>query len=313
MRNVASAIANDRGEEESRLLAKPSISNTCVVVITFNPDELFEWRLERTAAQFTHIVIVDNGSIGKSLDMVLGLRGRGSLSLISNEKNLGIAVALNQGVRVALEMGFHWAVTLDQDTVPLPHMLQTLLAAYDSLSTPEVIVGGNYFDVHRRRLRLAGIKKSECIKKKTLITSGMLVPLAFCLREGGFREDYFIDSVDHEFCLRVRSLGWGIYMTREAVMEHRIGSKIIAPRWISNIIPFNHSPVRKYYMARNMVATIRLYSLKEPLWSIRQIVRLFFEFSSIFLIESDKKSKALAFIKGIKHGMIGRLGPADKA
>lgn len=35
----------------------------------------------------------------------------------------------------------------------------------------------------------------------------MLLRLEFAKAIGGFRDDYFIDSVDHEFCLRAAKRG----------------------------------------------------------------------------------------------------------
>lgn len=70
----------------------------------------------------------------------------------------------------------------------------------------QVLIGGNYWNTHAQRHFLHARRALLFRERKTLITSGMLIPLSLFGKIGMFREDYFIDSVDHEFCLRARAV-----------------------------------------------------------------------------------------------------------
>ena len=82
------------------------LDRVCAVVVTFFPDAGFPERLEKIATQVSRVVVVDNGTSGRSslnLDMALGIRE--GITCIRNRENIGVAAALNQGVRAALKGG----------------------------------------------------------------------------------------------------------------------------------------------------------------------------------------------------------------
>lgn len=288
----------------------PTLNNICAIVITFNPDIQFNDRLFLLTQQFPLVVVVDNASQGASAGMLKNLDGLSGVALLLNECNHGIAVALNQGMAVAFDKGFAWAATFDQDSVISSDFLAAQLHAYAAIGLDKILLGGNYQDVHKQRNFVEAEYPGQLFQeRKTLITSGMLVPLAESILFGGFREDYFIDSVDHEFCLRARKHGYRIFISCKPVMRHSIGSKMEASRYFSRFASFNHSPTRKYFIARNTLTTARLYFFREPLWSIRQGWRLASDFASIVLFEKNKLKKTKAFLLGLCHALSGRMGP----
>jgi rhamnosyltransferase len=289
----------------------PTLRNTCAVVVTYYPDEGFSDRLERTLSQFPLAIVVDNGSQPAAVREILARSP--NVLVVTNRSNLGVAAALNQGVNLALHKGFEWVVTLDQDTIPATDMLATLFDVYRKSGGGNVIIGGNYWDANRRhnfiRCADAGGGFRE---RKTLITSGTLAPLSLFKAIGLFREDYFIDSVDHEFSLRARAHGFRILISCRPVMRHSIGAHVENAGRLRQFMSFDHAPARKYFIARNIIATIKSYFFREPVWSTRQVVRLLSDFASILLFESDKKKKTTAFMVGIAHGIAGKMGPIEK-
>jgi rhamnosyltransferase len=292
--------------------AAPTLRNTCAIIVTFHPDEGFPNRLERVQSQFPLVIIVDNASLPSALP---GNRpGLPNVHFVTNRTNLGIAAALNQGVELAGQRGFEWVVTLDQDTILATEMLATLLDVYQKSGGGNVMIGSNYRDVHRRRnfIRCEDIQ-TAFQERKTLITSGTLMPLSLFKTIGFFREDYFIDSVDHEFCLRARAHGFRILISCRPVMEHSIGALVKNASRLRQFMSFNHSPTRKYYMARNIIATVKSYLLQEPLWSFRQGWRLLSIFASILLFENEKLKEVKSFMVGVVHGINGKMGPIEKA
>ena len=175
------------------------------------------------------------------------------------------------------------------------------------------MVGSNYWDVHRGRNFVRCAEKGSVYReRKTLITSGTLAPLSLFQNIGLFREDYFIDSVDHEFSLRARAHGYRLLISCRPLMQHSIGAGVGHTSQLRQFLSFNHSPARKYFIARNTVATATAYFLQEPAWALRQGWRLVSDLASILLFEREKRKKAKAFLVGVMHGIAGKMGPIEK-
>ncbi|OFZ67451.1 MAG: hypothetical protein A2V79_06185 [Betaproteobacteria bacterium RBG_16_56_24] len=290
----------------------PTLHNTCAVIVTYYPDEGFSERLERIRSQFPLVIVVDNGT--KTAATPGNLDRPPHVHLVANQVNLGLAAALNQGVSLALQEGFEWIVTLDQDTTPAPDMLATLLDVYRRSGGGNVMIGSNYRDAHKKRNYIqCADTEAGFRERKTLITSGMLVPLSLFRAIGFFREDYFIDSVDHEFCLRARAYGTRMLISCRPAMVHGIGTHVENASRLRQFMSVNHSPARKYFIARNTVATVKSYFFQEPLWGMRQGWRLLSDFVSVLLFENDKLKKITAFTVGVGHGITGKMGHIEKA
>src|SRR5262245_28059413 len=118
------------------MLPPPNRSNTCAIVVTYNPDGAFASRLDEVARTATSIVIVDNGSSPAAIAMLRGL-DRSDVRLIENSENLGVATAVNQGVRAAAAFGYAWAVAFDQDSIPLPNFTIANADAYAAFPEKE--------------------------------------------------------------------------------------------------------------------------------------------------------------------------------
>lgn len=291
----------------------PTRDNTCAVIVTYHPDEEFAERLRLVGAEFPQVIIVDNGSQPRSVEILRRLAKSSPVNLIENPKNLGIAAALNKGVELALREGFQWIVTLDQDTIPHANFLAGLFDVYLKSGGGDVVVGSNYLDVHRMRNFVQCDDPGTVFQeRKTLITSGTLLPLSLFKKIGYFREDYFIDSVDHEFSLRARKRGYRMLISCRPLMDHSIGAAVKHTSPLRQFLSFNHSPVRKYFIARNTVATAKAYFFQEPVWGMRQGWRLLSDFASILLFEHEKWKKTKAFMVGVVHGIAGKMGPIEK-
>lgn len=291
----------------------PSRDNTCAVIITYHPDEGFPARLQQVEAQFPIVIVVDNGSRPSALEMLRKLSVSPHVILVENPNNLGIAAALNQGVGLASREGFEWVVTLDQDTVLHVDFLSALFDVYLKSGCDDVMIGSNYWDVHKMRnaVQCEGTG-AIFLERKTLITSGTLVPLSLFRKIGLFREDYFIDSVDHEFCLRARAHGFRVFISCQPLMNHSIGAGFEQASRLRRVLSLNHSSTRKYFIARNSIATAKTYFLQEPIWSIRQGSQLVAIFLSILLFEQEKLEHFKAFMVGVAHGVSGKMGPIEQ-
>src|SRR4051794_32613354 len=91
-------------------------NGVCAVVITFRPTADVVSNLTKTRLQVQNLIAVDNGSSVESLTLVRAAGRQFAFTLIENETNMGVAAALNIGVRAALDQAFRWIVLLDQDS-----------------------------------------------------------------------------------------------------------------------------------------------------------------------------------------------------
>lgn len=285
----------------------PSTENTCAVVIAYFPDEGFETRLQTVLPQVARLVVIDNTpeSISLSPDIISAWGGR--LHFIANHTNRGVATALNQGLAHALQADCKWLLTLDQDTRCYPDMVAILLQVFETCSPEVAVIGGNYFDSQNHRLKVIGDGEMEYLEQKTVITSGCLVDASIARAIGGFRDDYFIDQVDHEFCLRIRAHGYQVVISRKPVMEHSVGRPGGVNIPFLGILP-NHPPLRKYYIARNTLVTVAEYWRREPDWCLRRLVRLILGLGYMAILEENRLKKIRAFAAGLADSLFHRMG-----
>jgi rhamnosyltransferase len=292
------------------ILLNPTVKNVCAVVVTYFPDNDIISRLARIQKQLPSIIIIDNASSESCLSVLRDFSVSPLVVLLENHKNEGLGKALNQAATLARESGFLWVLTLDQDTDVHDDMFDTLAEIYELNACNPPLIGSNYRDVSREKqfFKCSPRFDKEYVERKTVITSGTLMKLDLFKHIGGFREDYFIDSIDHEYCLRVRAGGNRVLMSCCSLMSHSIGRPGPHGR---RLLTFDHPPIRKYYMARNTLVTLKSYFWREPAWGLRQMARLMVEFLSIVFFERDKRNKGTAFGRGIIDGLRNKMGRCE--
>lgn len=293
--------------------AAPSAANVCAVVVTYYPDDGFAARLEQVLPQVGKIVVIDNTPLGTgSMEVRAEMQGLPDTELIENQVNKGIAEALNQGLAFAAKNGFDWLLTLDQDTQCQQDMVKTLTRLSELCQPRPLVIGSNYFDPQTNRTKVPiGQSADDFLKQKTVITSGSLIDVSLALSIGGFRADYFIDQVDHEFCLRARAHSYTVIISRKPLMTHSVGLSGGVRLPFFGVLP-NHPPVRKYYIARNTVVTVATYWRKEPAWCLRRLTRLFLGLIEMALLEEHRVTKVRAFAGGVVDGLSDRMGSCQR-
>lgn len=283
-------------------LPVPDLENTAAVIVSFHPGERFGERLTKLCNQFAAVFWVDNtpGSVDRN-----ELSDNPRLNFLPRGTNTGLASALNTGCEAALGAGFQWVVTFDQDSDIADDFLSQQIDCWAASEPPPFILGCNYSDGSMRRS--ARFKEGRAVTNcKTVITSGSLMCLSAWNGLGRFRDDYFIDGLDHEFCLRGRSRGLHVARHGRVLMNHRIGERAANFR----ALPYLHTPVRKYYSMRNGTRNIIQYASGEPVWAVRKCATLAWELVVALLVEPDKRRKSRAMFRGLRDGLRGKMGVA---
>jgi rhamnosyltransferase len=287
-------------------------SDVCGVVVTFHPDPDFPARLSSISSQVDATVIVDNGSADAEVSMLRAAAHDG-MRLILNSENLGIARALNLGVQQAAMLGYRWALLFDQDSRVHDDLLDTLLAVYESFPEKErlAVIGSGYRDL-RRELDNPGTDAASAApwdEVEAVITSGSLLSLAAYSVIGPFREDFFIDLVDNEYCARAKARGYRLINSHRPLMEHSVGAPTLHKwLWMTKLTT-HHSADRRYYFARNDTVMLREYgNYKWGLWALKSFSRRFRTAKRIVLYEEAKAGKIKAVIHGWWDGVRGTMG-----
>ena len=304
--------------------SRPSQAGTvCAVVAAFNPDPGFAARLQHIRQQTSHVVVVDNGS-GNAAAIQRAIETLPEdLELIRNRHNGGIAQAFNQGLERAIERGATWALTLDQDSLPAQDMVHELLSAQEALPGADqvAVLAPQVVDSQHGRPALFLRKRSRWLFRRApcengllddvtiVISSGSLIKLTLFTALGGFREDFFIDYVDTEYCLRAQANGFRIAVACSAHLEHRLGDRREASLAGLHMLPTFHSPARWYYISRNRIPMLRMYSLRFPHWLFYEIVASTYGMLRMLLFEDRRLEKVRAILRGTLDGLRGRMGP----
>ncbi len=289
----------------------PAKGDICAVIVTFDPDTGFSDRLSAVSTQVGRVLVVDNRSEPSARDLVRTACQRHDADLIPNEENAGVAAALNQGVSWAGKRSFRWVLALDQDSTVEAFLVEELAAAYGQYPENDkvAVVGSNYVDEARGKLFIESEGPGPAwIEQTTAITSGSLLSVAAFDRIGPFREDFFIDHVDDEYCLRARSMGFKVILCRRPAIRHPIGAAAAKRLFGKSVWTSRHSAARRYYMIRNFTVLARRYAFSRPGWILSRAVRHIAFAALAILLEKGRRENLRSMAKGMKDGLAGRMG-----
>src|ERR1700685_2963889 len=289
----------------------PTKQNFAAVMITHHPGSPVGLRVRELSRQFARLLVIDNHSGPEELAGLRSLCGEASnVQLVTNPENVGVAAALNQGCRLAFEQGFKWIASFDQDSAPAADLVSFVALECQSQHDRERIglIGVNFRRPDGTTLLPVGFGLAGA---RAVITSGSLLNLTAWQAVGPFREDFFIDEVDHEYALRLRRHGWLVKVTRRVLMEHAPGSPRAHKLWGWRPSVSHHPAIRRYYMVRNRVLLAREHLLFDPGFVCGQLGRSVRETASVLLFEPEKAAKLRAMAHGWADGLRGRAGQAS--
>ena len=214
-------------------------------------------------------------------------------------ENRGIAFALNYGMEECIRRGFRWVLTMDQDSAfPVERMGEI----ERWLSIPDIddygIIALNY-----EQSGGAGL-----VVVPTWITSGNFVNVRNYRLIAGFREELFIDSVDHELCHQFYCIGKKVAYIADIPMQHALGNMSYVSLFGRKLSLTNHSPLRYYYRFRNNYVLYR-----EDKAFYRGLYRADrHQLIKIMLFEKNRREKWRMIRRGIrdaKRGVLGKYAP----
>jgi GT2 family glycosyltransferase len=227
--------------------------------------------LKHQTYQNYEIILIDNASKDKSLEIAKKYQGQLNLQIIQQKQNIGFAAANNLGAKMAQG---EWLVLLNADAFPEPDWLEKLLLAaekypeYSAFSSrqlsadqPEILDGaGDAYHINgmawRRYRGYPALKYGQqtCEVFTPCAAAAMYRRDAF-LEAGGFDEDYFAYYEDVDLGFRLRLLGYRTLYVSDAIVLH-VGSSTFGKR----------SDFVSYHSQRNLIWTFIKNMPDELLW-----------------------------------------------
>lgn len=259
------------------------------------------------------VMLINNGGLEQDADRLLALSDK--VRIINPGSNVGMANALNLSFNLADQAGFSHLVSFDQDSNLNTETLNTLIDDFNHLERAGekvAAVGPRFYDprandaeASQSHAEMSGASGLEREARPYIITSGCLASVAAWRESAGFDEKLFIDLVDIEWCWRLATLHYKVFVSKDAVMAHRLSNGM---KVVFKTLRFNtYGYVRRFYMARNSC-----YLLFFKPWNHAQRVFLIksFIFSAVSAVVSDEEK--IKSIKGIARGCLhafrGRMG-----
>ena len=300
------------------VLYRPSARNLDVVA------HLVGTMAADAAGQGGRVYLFDNGGVPPEAAAALGRAPH--VEILSRGSNVGIASALNALCAAAARGGHRRLLVFDQDSEGIGETRARLDAAMDRLAgqgAPAAVVGpapdaGSatrkvpvYPMATSRDVRATSREMSttsrDLVRVKFLATSGSLIDLAAFAAIGPFRDDYFIDAVDLEWCFRAGSLGFSCWMDRSTTIAHHVGDGVIASGALGIAMP-RQSPLRMAMYFRNTVYGWRLAHI--PLgWKLRQAAYLPLQAALYWRAHRYDRAVLRLLGRAVMDGLSGRLGP----
>lgn len=281
------------------------------VITTYNSYTSIEQTILAVANQVRKVLIVDNGSGPDTLEAIRTAIKHNQLQnceLLPQPRNLGIGAAINIGARSALAAGAKYILTLDDDTETSPGAVAELARCFAEHECQHVGIVWAHWTKEITYSRAGRQDEFGPRSAERVPSSGCMIRREVFESVGMFREDYFLDFTNYEYCERVTHAGWKLLICPTASVFQRPGDQV-ARKFFGRIVIVNNYPAeRVFFLCRNGFV---LY-----LWerrSGRQLRQHCRAVAAIFvkslLYEREKLRKASAIIRGSMQGALGNLGP----
>lgn len=279
----------------------PARSRIAAIATAYHPDERLLAVIKAAGPVCVEVLVVDNTPGGAPMlagELPVGVR------VLRPAENLGLAGALNLGLR-ELSPGGDAVLLLDQDSVLTKDLVTRLAAHLDdpaigvAAPAPWDVERGSYVDPRT-------VLRPEIADRDAVITSGMLVRRSILDEVDGFRQDFFVDCVDQDFCLRIRRIGKRVVQDRRVLLPHSLGH-VREHRFLVGHVRVTHHPTwRLYWVARNGIVLVRENVAAAPLWSLASILIMGRWVLLTALYERPRATRLAAMWHGLLDGLRGR-------
>lgn len=282
----------------------------CGVVVWYNPDIEVINNISTYITDLDKLYIIDN-SCERNMELVDKIIDNDKIEYISLGGNRGLAYALNKGCNKAIDEGFDYILTMDQDSYFELNSVKLMKEFIKKSNKHYAIIAPNvksvYIDELENKKKIAYTVLTEGKNKELIwvMTSGSMMCIKDFVEAGKFDEKLFIAHIDIDLGIALNNLGKKIIMLSDVIIYQTFGNSKPKKILWKVVHPSFANPVRTYYLFRNQVYLLKKYGIKS--YGIIN-VKLYKFIVKIILFEDEKIEKILMAVKGIFHGVSEKMG-----
>ena len=262
------------------------------IVVLFKPSPDVYQNIKTYLDKVACLYVVDNSPAPSS---VLGrLMEQGKVELLSSSRNIGIAEAYNLGLESAHRDGYHWLMTMDQDSSFKLEQLECFFEAFAEVKKDNLSL---YAPLHNPKF-LSGEGDKPVV---AAMSSGSIVNVNTALKVGAFDTALFIDEVDHEFCLHIQQKGYAVIQNSRVFVNHSLGKTEENGKK-------KYSATRLYYMTRNHLYIKKKYYHLYPDYFKKRLSYMRRFLIGQILHHEHKFHRTVMIFAGIKDCCLKKMG-----
>jgi GT2 family glycosyltransferase len=252
-----------------------------------------------------HVLVVDNGSTGGSVQEILNACP--DVELLALPENLGFAGGNNAGINHALERGADLVLLLNNDTIVEPGAVAALVRSLDQDESWSIAVPKICYHDEPRRIWAAGARWRRFPPRVTMVGFGrrdasrynrahelayatgcaLLVRRSVFDDVGGFDPMFVNYQEDYDLCYRARQAGHRLVYVPQAVVLHKVSQSL-----------GHAAPARWCYLGRNNVLFYRPGE-RFSWWALMSFLAWVIAREAI----KGNISRLPAFVRGVREGV----------
>ena len=263
------------------------------IVTLYNPDLEISKNIESYLMDLDKLYIIDNTPNKENKKLLPKSK---KIEYLPQYDNLGVATALNIGAKKAIKDKYEWLLTMDQDSKFKKNQLNKMIKYIEENNCENIGVISPWHVIN------TGVKKP---KEKIdypleVMTSGNLINLKAYKKVNGYKDWYFIDDIDIEYCMNLNINGYKVVRLNYVELKHDLGDIEVKHKLGRDFVCSNHNYIRRYYMVRNTFYLCSEYQEYFPDYCKFLKRGLRGQLQNIILFEKDKFRKVHNMIRGYR-------------
>ena len=264
------------------------------IVVLYNFDNEIINNIKTYCNYCDKTIAIDN-SEDKCKDSVNKLKEIKNLEYVNLGGNYGIAKALNIGMQYAINNEYNWALTMDQDSKFNDNIINEYFKTLKDVFLDDIaVISPNYYFDRKINKTYSGYKELQYTMQ-----SGNLINVEVYKKIGKFKEEFFIDGVDYEYCIRANKQKYKIIECGNAILYHK---PAITKKTFFGFKYGYCNSTRIYYQVRNLLWISKEYC------NFKMILIVIYKLFKILFLFDNKIEYLRMFKLGVKDFKKDRLG-----
>jgi GT2 family glycosyltransferase len=257
------------------------------------------------------IIVIDNNSTDRSLERLQNNYPK--CKYVQNDKNLGFAGGMNEGIREARRGGFEYVFLLNNDVVltgnlDIHELVQKVKEPSIGLITPEIHKSGTadpWFITGRIKERSVRFSHGNVNQADRRYIQNDYVPICCVLFRtevleelSDLPEEYFLYCEDVEFGYRLRKKGYKLLTDQNHTVNHRVGGS--SDNSFAAIPAYYRTRNRHLFAKRNDInMSYMIFTIYSIWWVITR---------GIYAFSQSGINATIAVFQGEIDGWLGKTG-----